>query len=58
MMYIKNGFKPKFFFRKENSMLKSLFASLFTKVAVYSKAVAIRGTYSSGSQDRPGIWYK
>jgi hypothetical protein len=39
-------------------MLKSLFASLFAKVAVHSKAKAIRGTYSMGNADRPGVWWK
>jgi hypothetical protein len=58
MMYIEIGFRPLLFFRKENSMLKSLFASLFTKVAVHSKAKAIRGTFSQGSQDRPGVWWR
>lgn len=39
-------------------MLKSLFAALFTKVSVHSSAKAIRGSYSQGSQDRPGVWWK
>jgi hypothetical protein len=39
-------------------MFKSLFASLVSKVAVHSKAAAIRGTYSHGNQDRPGVWWK
>ena len=39
-------------------MFKSLLAALFTKVSVHSKANAIRGTYSHGSQDRPGVWWR
>jgi len=39
-------------------MFKTLLASLVSKVAVHSKAVAIRGTFSHGSQDRPGVWWR
>lgn len=58
MLYIEYGFSPKFFFRKEIKMLKSLFAALFTKSSVHSKASTIRGNMSNGSVDRPGVWWK
>jgi hypothetical protein len=45
-------------FQRGNTMFKVIFAALVNKVAVHSKAVAIRGNYSHGSQDRPGIWFQ
>lgn len=39
-------------------MIKTIFSALLTKCEIHAKAFAIRGTYSYGSQDRPGVWWK
>jgi hypothetical protein len=39
-------------------MIKSLFSAFFSKCEVHAKQVSIRGMYSAGMQDRPGVWFK
>jgi hypothetical protein len=57
MVYICLGSLPNSSFERK-IMLKAIFAAIITKASVHSKAAAIRGNYSNGSVDRPGVWYK
>jgi hypothetical protein len=39
-------------------MLKYIWYRLNGKSIVYSTSDSIRGSYSAGRKDRPGVWFK
>ncbi len=39
-------------------MIKVIFWAFLNKCEVHAKAFAIRGSYSHGNQDQPGVWWK